>query len=126
MSADNGVIKVPRFGKMKYELEGYQVIEFDTIEVHDEWWVIDQSFRDTESNVPVDQTCAYNMSKLTFVQNIFNKIYQGGNGPVLTHGEAAKFIVEVQKEVLKIRDFLDQPSPDQPTSPLPMDVRFSQ
>jgi hypothetical protein len=125
MSEANGVIRIGRKGKMKFAFGDGPAFEVDIIEIHDEWWVIDQSLRDAENKVPVDQTCAYNMSKLTYVQNIVNKAC-GPGAPILTHAEAAEFIVKVQQEVLKLRDFFDPALSEQPISPLPTELRFSQ
>lgn len=126
--SQNGVLKISRKGKLKFTFDDEVVFEVDVIGVHDEWWQIDQTFRDEKNEIPAGQIVVYNQSRLQFIQAIVNAAYEavGKQPPQLTHVEASEIMAKVTEKVLELRDFFLPKLPEQRFSAENMEVRFSQ
>lgn len=135
----NGVIRISRRGKAKFQFDdAHEPFEVDVIEVSDQWYEIDFSFREKTADdkwiLPAGKWNEHGQAQVNFVQGTVAAAYEkiGKPGPTdLTRGEAEAFLQLIAAEVAKLRDFLlpkkETPSsPPASTVPPSTEERFSQ
>lgn len=129
MSETNGVIRLPRKGRAKFEFDGSEgTIEVDVIDVHDAWYEVDWSFRDAEGKLPNDKVTEHGQAKLNFVQAVINDAYAaiGKEPPQLSRGEAMMFLAAISKEAEALRNFFSPSTSKSSSSPDSTEIVFSQ
>lgn len=99
MSQDNGVIRVGRKGLKKFAFGDGKPFEIDVIVVIQEWFIIDESFRDKhdDRNIPVAELPGYHSAAVDYVQQMC--------GESITTAEALDFLARLREEYEKLANF---------------------
>lgn len=134
----NGVIKIARRGKVKFELEDGKPFELDVVSVHDDVIDLDWSFRDVDGQgngvVPQAKRQEWKKAIHDFWQAVVNDGYAAMQydvgAPSLTRAETEALAHAISEEVKKLRDFFlpkkDASSPSPSSTEAGSETRFSQ
>lgn len=130
----NGVIRIGRRSLRKFQFEDAgPVVEFDVIEVSDQWHEVNFALRVKEGDdlvLPPEKFNEFKVNQLNFVQSLVNDAYEklGAQAPQLTRGEAEEFIRQVQEATVQLRNFTSPRTDETSSAPESMDrgLDFSQ
>jgi hypothetical protein len=127
-SKNGEVRRIAKMGLIPVAFHDLPAFVVDIVALHDEWLVIDKSFRNEKDEVPPENALAYSGAKVQFVQSICQKGYAQTQqeAPVLSHAECFHFIAIMFEEVEKLRPFFVPKLRELPSSPENTEVRFSQ
>ena len=121
------VIRIARRGKVKIEFDAEDgPVEFDVVEVFDQWYEIDWTLRDKDGILPKDKVDEHGKNRQNFVQALLNDAYTAAKtktgkpergAPELTRAEAQAFILAIQEEAARLRDFFSPKKEETSSSP---------
>jgi hypothetical protein len=123
MSASNGdgVVKIGRMGRKKFQLGDYTPVELDVAETYQDWCEVDQTFRDEKQKVPQDRVPAMNAAAWEFAAEKLGvgEAVRQNKLPVrslITLAEALAFLKVLKREYDALTDFFGVDSSDEPSS----------